>query len=162
MLVSNQFLNLQPKQLMFTKQLLKSSDQLLFSQCCTILQINVYCIPDLPFSLLLIPLPPPLPLLPSLISPLHLPPPHPRPSPPNKEFDNSPKPKQPRYELTKEQKSLIKTDTTNKKLWDDVMSSTRTEGTVSRTTSVMMLVKPLALVIATSKLLTTRDNVGTT
>jgi len=44
------------------------------------------------------------------------------------------------------------------------MSSTRTEGTVSRTTSVMVLVRPLPLVITTSKLssVTTRDNVGTT
>ena len=40
------------------------------------------------------------------------------------------KSKQPRYELTKDQKSLIKADSVNNKLWDELLASAKEEGTV--------------------------------
>ena len=38
--------------------------------------------------------------------------------------------KQPRYELTKEQKQLIKADSVNKKVWDDVLTTVKAQGSV--------------------------------
>ena len=43
----------------------------------------------------------------------------------------SKKSKQPRYQLTRDQKALIKADTANKKVWDDVLGTIRSEGSVS-------------------------------
>ena len=40
------------------------------------------------------------------------------------------KAKQPRYELNKHQRALIKADAQNKKIWEEVLASTRVEGTV--------------------------------
>ena len=61
------------------------------------------------------------------------------------------KSKQPRYELTKDQKSLIKADTVNSKLWEELLASAKEEGTVRLTylvvyccdTCVGSLCKPL-------------------
>ena len=38
--------------------------------------------------------------------------------------------KQPRYELTKEQKQMIKADSVNKKVWDDVLTTVKAQGSV--------------------------------
>ena len=46
--------------------------------------------------------------------------------------NSTPKAKQPRLDLTKEQKSLIKSDNLNKKLWDGVMGTTKSEGKVRK------------------------------
>lgn len=43
----------------------------------------------------------------------------------------TPKSKQPKIDLTKEQKLHIKADTLNKKMWDEVLDTTKTEGKVS-------------------------------
>jgi len=40
--------------------------------------------------------------------------------------------KQPRFDLSKEQKQLIKGDQFNKKIWEEVLHSTKTEGKVGR------------------------------
>ena len=40
-------------------------------------------------------------------------------------------PKQPRYELTKEQLDLIEKDAGNKKLWSELLVTVNTVGTVS-------------------------------
>lgn len=42
----------------------------------------------------------------------------------------TPKAKQPRIDLTKEQKQMIKEDTLNKKAWDEIIGSAKTEGKV--------------------------------
>lgn len=38
--------------------------------------------------------------------------------------------KQPRYELTKEQKQMIKADSLNKKVWDGLLATIKTHGSV--------------------------------
>ena len=52
----------------------------------------------------------------------------PSPTPPKKS-------KQPCYELNKRQKALIKADSLNKKLWDEIVGESRKKGTVSTDTS---------------------------
>lgn len=43
----------------------------------------------------------------------------------------TPPSKQPRYELTKHQKTIIKSDSRNDKLWEDLLSTAKSLGTVS-------------------------------
>ena len=38
--------------------------------------------------------------------------------------------KQPRYELTREQKQMIKADSVNKKVWDEVLATLKAQGSV--------------------------------
>ena len=44
---------------------------------------------------------------------------------------STPPSKQPRYELTKHQKTLIKSDSKNDKLWEDLLVTAKSLGTVS-------------------------------
>lgn len=39
--------------------------------------------------------------------------------------------KQPRYELTREQKQKIKADSVNKKVWDEILATLKAKGSVS-------------------------------
>ena len=49
-----------------------------------------------------------------------------------------PKAKQPRFDLSKEQKQLIKGDQLNKKTWEEVMDSAKTEGKVRKARSIII------------------------